>query len=150
MMAFSITVAAYDFPSTNDQNKANGRQYVEEVDKGVGWVTLNFVQPNSWWACFEYRTDGDTSQATGDPNYNDGIPDLYPFICLNAESQQQTFNANEYVEIRSVFGAERDDDFDWTRFDVGQGQEVPEFPTSAAAILAAAGAFITAAAISRR
>ena len=29
-----------------------------------------------------------------------------------------TINANEYVEVRMVFGAETDERFDWTRFDV--------------------------------
>jgi hypothetical protein len=113
-----VLLAAYAFPSTNDQNRINGRQYVEQISMDEGATTLNFVNPQNWVACFEYRTDGDTSQATGSPNYNPAIPDLYPFKCVRNSSTELTLNANEYIEVRSVFGAERDDDFDWTRFDV--------------------------------
>jgi hypothetical protein len=123
-------LAAYAFPSTNEQNRLNGRHFVEQVSMGPGTTTLNFVNPKAWWACYEYRTDGDTSQADPRPNPNPGVSDRYPAFCLNNASEQRTFNAVGFVEIRTTFGAERDDDFDWTRFavlplpsDPGEGGE---------------------------
>lgn len=82
-------------------------------------VTVELSAPNPWWACFEYRTDGDTGQATG-ANYNPAYPDLYPFWCINNQTVQRTIPANDYVEIRMVFGAESDERFDWVRFDVAE------------------------------
>jgi len=126
IIAVIPNVSAYDFPSTNEDNK-NGTNplrpgtigpHVNLVEAGVGYVTLEFNMPEAYWACFEYRTDGDTSQSTGD-NFNTEITDgLYPYYCLNDETRTETINANEYVEVRLVFGGERDWDFDWTRFDV--------------------------------
>lgn len=91
---------------------------VEAIDVGVGYVTLQFTNPNDFRACFEYRSDGDTSQATGEANPNTAYTDLYPSFCLIDEATTQTFHAASYVEVRSVFGAERDIDFDWTAFEV--------------------------------
>ena len=105
--------------STNAYNQTHGGPYVT-VTKVTGRnLTLSLVNPNNYAACFEYRTDGDTTQATGSPNYNPAIADgLYPFVCLYAAgSQTLTVRVNNYVEVRSVFGAERDWDFNWTRFD---------------------------------
>jgi hypothetical protein len=106
-------------PSTNDINRDNGWAHVNQLDVGVGYVELEFVQPRGFAACFEYRTDGDTSQATGNPNFNPGVTDgLYPFVCENSSTSSKTLNATDYVEVRMVFGAEGDERFDWTRFDV--------------------------------
>ncbi len=80
-------------------------------------VTVELSAPNNWLSCFEYRTDGDTSQKIGD-NYNPIYDDLYPFWCLKNQTVQKTIPADEYAEIRMVFGAEADERFDWTRFDV--------------------------------
>lgn len=105
-------------PSTNDINITNGWAHVNEVSVDVGEVTLEFVSTRTFWSCFEYRTDGDTSQVIGvNPNTNvtDG---LYPYYCQNNNSSTHTIYANEYVETRMVFGAETDERFDWTRFDV--------------------------------
>jgi hypothetical protein len=111
-------------PSTNDINKTNGWAHVEKTSVDIGEVTLNFLQPRAHAACFEYRTDGNTDQRlkTGDDyrnNYNASITDgLYPFYCLNKSSRTETILANQYLEIRMVFGAEKDERFDWTRYDV--------------------------------
>ena len=139
IFAIVPNVSAYDFPSTNEWNK-NGTNpirpgvigpHVNLVEAGVGYVILEFNMPESYVACFEYRTNGDTSQASGD-NYNPDIDDgLYPFYCVSGpDTRTETIYANDYVEIRSVFGGERDWDFDWTRFDVEQpsvvgGQFIP-------------------------
>jgi len=105
-------------PSTNDINRTKGWAHVDATS-GIGKVVLNFIQPRPHYACFEYRIDGDTNQATGNPNYNANITDgLYPYYCENNSSSTHTFYANEYVEVRMVFGGERDERFDWTRFDV--------------------------------
>ncbi len=118
--------APYAFNSTNELNKKSltpGRigqeaPYVDLVEATIGMVTLNFINPNNYSACFEYRADGNTSQALGSVNPNPAIPDRYPSVCLTNDTEERTFSANEYLEVRSVFGAERDWDFDWTRFDV--------------------------------
>ena len=142
-----FVVASSPFPaSTNEQNIANGWAHVNELGTGPGSVDLEFVNPRAFLSCFEYRTDGDTSQLSGNPNYNPDISDgLYPFICTNDETKQQTFYANEYVEIRLTFGAESDERFDWTRFDVGPQNNVPEFGFYAgmvALVVSIAGFFV--------
>ena len=52
-------------------------------------------------------------------NYNPLVTDgLYPYTCVSNSSKPITISADEYVEVRMVFGAEGDERFDWTRFDV--------------------------------
>ena len=106
-------------PSTNDINRTNGWAHVD-VSAGVGELTVDFIQPRNFYACFEYRTDGDTSQMTSPTNYNSLVTDgLYPYKCLSTISTfQKTITADQYVEIRMVFGGETDERFDWTKFDV--------------------------------
>jgi hypothetical protein len=105
-------------PSTNDINEANGWAYVEYLYADIGSVELQFISTRGFYSCFEYRTDGDTSQSTGD-NPNPDITDgFYPYTCEKNSSSTMTLDADEYVEVRMVFGAERDERFDWTRFDV--------------------------------
>lgn len=114
----SVASAVNPTPSTNDTNRTNGWAHVNELSVGVGEVELEFVSTRTFASCFEYRTDGDTSQSSGD-NYNLLITDgLYPFYCQNNSTSVHTILANEYVEIRMVFGAESDERFDWIRFDV--------------------------------
>ena len=112
-------------PSTNDINKTNGWAHVNEISSDVGEVTLEFVSTRIFYSCFEYRTDGDTTQGTG-VNPNPAVVDgLYPYFCENNSNSTHTFYANEYVEIRMVFGAENDERFDWTKFDVIPDIESP-------------------------
>jgi hypothetical protein len=109
-------------PSTNDINRTNGWAHVNVVDVGPGYTELEFVSTRSFFSCFEYRTDGDTSEIlaeNGGNNYNPDVTDgLYPYLCVNNNTATRTIYADEYVEVRMVFGAERDERFDWTRFDV--------------------------------
>ncbi len=109
-------------PSTNDINRTNEWAHVNQISMGVGTTDLQFVSTRGFWSCFEYRTDGDTSQvisANGGVNYNTDITDgLYPYYCQNNNFRTESILANEYVEVRMVFDAERDERFDWTRFDV--------------------------------
>lgn len=120
-------VSAYTPSSTNDINRVNEWAHVNELGVDVGEVTLEFVQPRSFASCFEYRTDGDTSQVIDEEHFLEyyGVVDeaeglqQYPYFCLSTISTlTETFFANEYVEIRMIFGAEGDERFDWTRFDV--------------------------------
>lgn len=105
-------------PSTNATNFTNGWAHVVQVDVGIGFVDLEFISLRGFWSCFEYRTDGDASQSTG-ANYNPAVLDgLYPFTCENNSSSSMIITASQYVEVRMVFGAEKDERFDWTRFDV--------------------------------
>jgi len=104
-------------PSTNDINRDNSWPHVDELSKGIGEVTLLFVILDKK-NCFEYRTDGDTSQATGvnpNPLVTDG---LYPHITGADSDVTMTIQANEYVEVRLVSGVPNPRRFDWTRFDV--------------------------------
>lgn len=121
-------------PSTNEINKANGWAHVDAITK-VGAAELTFIQPRNFRACFEYRTDGDTSQVIDEEHpletyqvvdVSEGLQ-LYPYFCLNTISTHtETISANEYVEVRMLFGAEGDERFDWTRFDVLQPPTIPE------------------------
>lgn len=106
-------------PSTNDINRTNGWAHVDQLSKGVGTTDLQFISTRDFYSCFEYRTDGDTSQKIADTNYNSNVTDgLYPYYCQNNNSSTHTITAQQYVEVRMVFGAEADERFDWTRFDV--------------------------------
>lgn len=118
LTAGSVSADHVTFPSTNDQNRTNGWAHVNQIDTGIGETTLEFVSTRNFYSCFEYRTDGDTSQAISDTNFNPDAHDLYPYICVRNETQTLTIEADEYVEVRMVFGAESDERFDWTRFDV--------------------------------
>ncbi|MCC5905123.1 MAG: hypothetical protein JJU13_02870 [Balneolaceae bacterium] len=109
-------------PSTNEQNKENDWSHFVVDDVRVGEVDITFNQPRSFAACFEYRIDGEEPTYEQD-NFNTDIDDgLWSFICLgdayDRDTYQMTLEANEYVEIRMVFGAERDERFDWTRVGV--------------------------------
>lgn len=115
----SSVKASSVFPSTNAQNITNGWAHIDQVSNGVGVVTLNLVSTRPFYSCFEYRTDGDTTQKIGNTNPNTEITDgLYPYYCQINNSRQVTFHANSYVELRLSFGAEKDERFDWTRFEV--------------------------------
>jgi hypothetical protein len=105
-------------PSTNDINRTKAWAHVDAV-ANVGSVDLTFVSERAFYSCFEYRTDGDTSQMIDPTNYNTDITDgLYPYACENNSSETLNVPASEYVEVRMVFGAETDERFDWTQFDV--------------------------------
>jgi hypothetical protein len=107
-------------PSTNAENQTKGWAHFLPVNVGIGEVIVDFVSTRSFASCFEYRSDGDTSQKIAEDNYNTAITDgLYPFTCVNNSQVRKSLYADEYVEIRMVFGAERDERFDWTRLDVG-------------------------------
>ncbi len=125
---FAFAVVNAVTPSTNDQNQLNGWAYVD-VTPGIGEVTADFISTRNFYSCFEYRTDGDTSQVlseNGGNNYNTLVTDgLYPYVCEKSNDQSMIIPAYEYVEVRMVFGAETDERFDWTRFDVLQ-PVVPE------------------------
>ena len=103
-------------PSTNDINRTKGWAHVDQVG-----LSLQFTSTRNFYSCFEYRTDGDTSQQISPDNPNTLITDgLYPYICEKDSSDTLNIRAKKYVEVRMVFGAESDERFDWTRFDVGK------------------------------
>lgn len=130
LSAAAVSADHFTFPSTNDANRDKGWAHVNVVDEGFsngeGWVTLKFVSTRAFLSCFEYRTDGDESQATGSANPNPNAHDLYPYKCVNNSTAQVTLSASEYVEVRMVFGGEADERFDWTTFDVPPGPQSKE------------------------
>jgi len=104
-------------PSTNDQNRTEGWAHFDVLDTRVGEVEIAFVSTRNFYSCFEYRADGEGPNSPS--NYNPDIEDgLWDSVCVNNETKTMTLSASEYVEIRMVFGAERDERFDWTRVDV--------------------------------
>lgn len=128
-LAQNVSAISGVFPSTNSQNIVNGWGNVTETGDGADSVTLKFTSTRAFWSCFEYRTDGDTSQVTSPTNFNSEILDgLYPYYCQNNSNSTHTITANEYVEVRLSFGDEKDERFDWTRFDVADliAPTVPE------------------------
>ena len=107
------------FPSTNDANRSLGWAHVNLVSAEDGAMTLALVNPRGFASCFEIRSDGDTSQRIVPTHFNRAVTDgLYPFACVNDGTQQRTIPAERYVEVRLAFGAETDERFDWTRFDL--------------------------------
>ena len=122
-------------PSTNDINRANGWAHVNQVSQGVGTTDLQFVSTQAFWSCFEYRIDNESNTVTG-ANPNTNITDgRWTQVCVNNSQLTKTIQANEFIDVRMVYGAETDERFDWTRFDVLlepgmiispiEGQEVP-------------------------
>lgn len=113
---------AYVMPSSNQANHDTGYAYVELVAANLGQVELKFVQPNNWYACFEYRSDDEPPTYTI-ANFNTDVVDgLWSYTCLTGGSSAtptvttKTITATDHVDVRMVFGAERDERFDWTRF----------------------------------
>ena len=105
-------------PSTNEYNEANGWAHAVYVDVVVGQVTLRFVSTQTWISCFEWRID-DEAPTIGGPHYNPDITDgLWTFACVGNSSSDIPLTADQYVDIRMVFGDEghTDERFDWTRF----------------------------------
>jgi hypothetical protein len=115
----ALAVVNSVFPSTNDANRALGWAHVDQVSVADGAMTLQLVNPRGFASCFEIRSDGDTSQRIVPTHFNRAVTDgLYPFACVNNGTQLRTVAAERYVEVRLAFGAETDERFDWTRFDL--------------------------------
>ena len=110
-------------PSTNDINRTNGWAHVDVLQVTTGHpnaITVRFTSTRSLTSCFEYRTNSGRSQVlteNGGQNYNSAVTDgLYSYVCVKNSTQDVTIATPQRVEIRMVFGAERDERFDWTRF----------------------------------
>jgi hypothetical protein len=133
-------------PSTNDINRTNGWAHVDQLSQGVGTTDLQFISTRVFWSCFEYRTDGDISKVineNGGANYNSNIRDgLYPYFCEKNSSDTKTIHAIQYVEVRMVFGAETDERFDWTRFDVATAPSDTTPPPVPTLVSPANGAYV--------
>ena len=105
-------------PSDNDTNRENGWAHFNVEDVRIGEVDIEFVSTRDFFSCFEYRID-DEDPLEGQENFNEDIDDgLWLWVCVNNSTESLTLEAGSHVEIRMVFGAERDERFDWTRVDV--------------------------------
>lgn len=121
--SFSHVAADVAMPSTNEANRTNGWAHVNVVSVDPGALTLEFVSTRAFASCFEYRVDG--SGPTSPTNFNTDIHDgLWPFTCVNNSTALLTLRAAALVEVRMVFGAERDERFDWTPFHVPAKEDV--------------------------
>jgi hypothetical protein len=99
-------------------NSANGWTHVEWVPQAVvvpEQVTLRFTNPRNFSGCFEIRID-DEPPLEGVTNPHPDLTELWNWRCLTNDTFEGTFNATGHVDIRSSFGAEGDERFDWTRF----------------------------------
>jgi hypothetical protein len=131
----SAGAAQYVFPSTNEANRDAGLPHVNEVSKGPGTVTLEFVNPTGALAFFEYRIDGKREGTQRHPVVQGDV--IHPGVCVEGDVDfappcepdviVRTFSAKATVEVRLALGDERDWDFDWTEFAVG-----PTVPASKA------------------
>ena len=122
MLGVMGTALAYTFPSTNDFNRDNNLPHVNQVDVGIGEVTLEFKNETNSLAFFEYRIDGATVGTNAHPVVTGDV--IHPGICVDNRAAPvcpgtpviETFAANSVVEVRLALGGERDWDFDWTPF----------------------------------
>jgi hypothetical protein len=131
------SAAAYEFPSTNDANRAAGLPHVNEVEKGPGTVTLEFVNETNSLVFFEYRLDGATIGSVPHEVVTGDV--VHPGVCIDnrailepvctSDPVVRTFSTDATVEVRLALGGERDWDFDWTEFTVGSA---PADPTTKA------------------
>lgn len=114
-------------PSTNDINRTNGWAHVDQLSQGVGTTDLQFISTRNFYSCFEYRVDNEPNTVPG-PNPNPLISDgRWTQVCVKNSSVTKVIAASEFVEVRMVYGAETDERFDWTRFEV---IPAPTFPVS--------------------
>lgn len=125
-----FAVLAYDFPSTNAINEANGLPFVRQTNIEIGKTTLEFVNNTNSLAFFEVRIDGQVRTSgtahpviAGDFIYS-GVGVDNRAIVNSAPNPAQVslvtreFSASSTVEVRLALGGERDWDFDWVTFDV--------------------------------
>lgn len=110
-------------PSTNDINRTKGWAHVNQISQGVGTTDLEFVSTRNFSSCFEYRADNESNTVVG-ANPNTNITDgRWTAVCVNNSTATHTISANEFVDVRMVYGAETDERFDWTRFNVTPAPE---------------------------
>jgi len=113
----SLAIVNSVTPSTNDTNRTNGWAHVD-VTPGVGSATVDFISTRTFWSCFEYRIDNEPNTVVGanpNPEITDG---RWTQVCVNNSHSTKFLSANEFIDVRMVYGAETDERFDWTRFDV--------------------------------
>lgn len=133
---FSLAEVNSVTPSTNDANRDKGWAHVNLVDADYDSITLQFVSTRSFWSCFEYRIDNEENTVIGSNPNLDILDGRWTQVCVNNSQTERIIQADEFVEVRMVYGAENDERFDWTRFDVlpepgmiispTEGQEVQE------------------------
>lgn len=93
-----------------------GWAHVLYGDAAVGTVTLDFISTRSFFSCFEYRIDDEANTVAG-ANPNPAVLDgRWTQVCRNNNSGTIEITATTHVDVRMVYGAERDERFDWTRF----------------------------------
>ena len=86
------SAAAYDFPSSNDANRDMGLPHVNEVSKGPGTITLDFVNETDSLAYFEYRIDGVPVSFGPHPVVTGDI--IHPGVCRAEERRSRSRLAN--------------------------------------------------------
>lgn len=125
------TAFAYDYPSTNDANRANGWPHVNLVEADLNSITLEFVNATNSLAYFEYRIDGEIlTTGTAHPVVTGEF--IYPGVSVDGRGAsapvvvEREFEASATVEVRLALGGERDWDFDWVTFEVNAPESKDE------------------------
>jgi hypothetical protein len=125
-------------PSTNEANKQAGWAYFDAT-AATDSVLLVFQSSRTSTSCFEYRSERSAPipDATHD---NELVTDgVFESVCVSGEPIQVTVEAEEYVEVRLMFGTEPDERFDWTRVDVAEegpdGQAPEVAPTRPGSVM---------------
>jgi hypothetical protein len=134
------SVAAYDFPSTNEANSAAGTPHVELISAEPGNLVLRFATEAVGYGLIEYRVDGELFDGgyviplTGDQLQEHVCVALDSYTCADSvDGIDRAFAALEKVEVRLVMTDHPEWRFDWTPFEVdkpdaasGSGADVPE------------------------
>ncbi len=115
-------------PSTNAINQSNGWPYVTVNDSTITFQSVRLFTDALGGSCIEYRFNNNVPDqirhtVNGGNNWNTLVTDgLWPTKCIASDLNPiQTITIPAGVttfEVRSAFGAEGDERFDWTRFNL--------------------------------
>lgn len=115
------------FPSTMAANQANGWPYATVLDSTITFQSVRQLPLGG--SCMEYRFDNNVPDqirhgTNSGNNWNPLVTDgLWPSVCIGSAYPSATATVAipagvTTFEVRSAFGAESGERFDWTRFNL--------------------------------